>query len=121
MFGRRPLASITPRAACDRFFSGELVLVDVRSHAEYERLRVPRAIHIPLLEMGGRVGELPAGHPVAFLCRTGHRSALVARAVGRRRGDVLNVTGGMNAWLAADLPTSTCPCPGRSPRRSTFQ
>jgi len=109
MFRRRRIESITPRTACDRFFTGELVLVDVRTHLEYERTRVPRAIHMPLIEVGSRLGELPAGHPVAFLCRSGHRSALAARAAARHRTDVLNVTGGMNAWLAAGLPTSDCP------------
>ena len=118
MFGRRHIESITPQTACDRFFTGELVLVDVRTHLEYERTRVPRAIHMPLIEVGGRLGELSAEHPVAFLCRSGHRSALAARAAARHRTDVLNVAGGMNAWRAAGLPTSECPVrrPGRQPR-----
>ena len=34
MFGRRPVEGITVREACDRFFAGELVLVDVRTHHE---------------------------------------------------------------------------------------
>jgi len=118
MFGRHRIESITPRAACDRFFTGELALIDVRTHLEYDRVRVPRAIHIPLIEVGSRLGDLPADHPVAFLCRSGHRSALATRAVGRHRTDVLNVAGGMNAWLAAGLPTSDCPSrrPSRPPR-----
>ena len=116
MFGRRRIETITARAACDRFFTGELVLVDVRTRLEYERRHVPRAIHIPLIEVSSRLGELPAGHPLAFLCRSGHRSALAARAVARQRTDVLNVAGGMNAWVAAGLPTSTCPGPGHRRR-----
>ena len=109
MFRRSRIESIAPRAACDRFFTGELVLVDVRTRLEYERIRVPRAIHIPLMEVSSRLGELPVDHPVAVLCRSGHRSALAARTVARHRSDVLNVAGGMNAWLAAGLPSSTCP------------
>ena len=118
MFGRRRIETITARAACDRFFTGELVLVDVRTRLEYERRHVPRAIHIPLIEVSSRLGELPAGHPLAFLCRSGHRSALAARGVARHRTDVLNVAGGMNAWQAAGLPTSECPVrrSGRQPR-----
>ncbi len=116
MFGRLRIESITPRAASDRFFSGELVLVDVRTHHEYEQVRVPHAIHIPLHEVSGRLCDLRTDHPLAFLCRSGHRSALAARRAAKQRPDVLNVTGGMNAWLAAGLPTADCPV-SRSQRR----
>jgi rhodanese-related sulfurtransferase len=39
----RNIESIAPRAASDQFFTGRLVLVDVRSHHQYEQLRVPGA------------------------------------------------------------------------------
>lgn len=118
MFGRRRIASITPRAASDRFFTGELLLVDVRTHREYEQVRVPGAIHIPLHDVREQVGGLRTDHAIAFLCRSGHRSAVAARRAARHRPDVLNVTGGMNAWLAAGLPSSDCPAsrPHRRPR-----
>jgi len=116
MFGRRRIEAITARAASDRFFSGELVLIDVRSEREYAQVRVPGAVHIPLHEVGGRLGELRTDHPLAFVCRSGHRSAVAARRAARHRPDVLNVAGGMNAWLAADLPVSDCPASRRTGR-----
>ena len=109
MFGRRPVEGISVREACDRFFSGEIVLVDVRTHREYERVRVPGSVHIPLHEVGGRLAELRTDHAVAFVCRSGHRSKVAARRAARRRTDVLNVDGGMNAWLSAGLPSADCP------------
>jgi rhodanese-related sulfurtransferase len=109
MFGRRPVEGITVREACDRFFAGELVLVDVRTHHEYEQVRVPGAVHIPLQEVGGRLSELRTDHAVAFVCRSGHRSKVAARRAARQRTDVLNVNGGMTAWLSAGLPSADCP------------
>ncbi len=109
MFGRRSIETITAHVASDRFFSGELLLVDVRTRREYEQVRVPRAVHIPLQEVRGRLGELRTDHPVAFLCRTGHRSAAATRLAAGQRPDVFNVAGGMNAWRAAGLPTADCP------------
>ncbi len=116
MFGRRPIEAITVRVASDRFFTGELMLVDVRTHREFEQVRVPGAVHIPLPELSNRLGELRTDHAVAFLCRSGHRSAVAARRAAKQRPDVLNVTGGMNAWLAAGLPAADCPV-SRSSRR----
>ncbi len=117
MFGRRPVEGITAREACDRFFAGELVLVDVRAHHEYEQVRVPGAVHIPLHEIGGRLSELRTDHAVAFVCRSGHRSKVAARRAAKQRPDVLNISGGMNAWLAAGLPSADCPA-SRSRGRS---
>ena len=109
MFGLRRIESIAPRHASDRFFTGEIVIVDVRTPSEYAHVRVPGAIHIPLLELRARVGELRADRPVAFLGASSHRSALAARRAAKQRADVLNVAGGMNAWLAAGLPAARCP------------
>ena len=116
MFGRHRIESITPRAASDRFFTGELVLVDVRTHHEFGQVRVPGAVHIPLHDVSRRLPELRTDHAVAFLCRSGHRSAVAARRAAKQRPDVLNITGGLSAWLAAGLPTSTCPA-SRAQRR----
>ena len=109
MFGRRSVEAITAREASDRFFAGELVLVDVRTHREFAQVRVPGAIHIPLHEVGSRLPELRADHAVAFVCRSGHRSKVATRRAARQRPDVLNITGGMSAWLAAGLPSADCP------------
>ncbi len=108
MFGRRSVEEINAREASDRFFAGELLLIDVRTHHEFEQVRVPGAVHIPLHEIGSRVAELRTDHAVAFVCRSGHRSKVAARRAAKERPDVLNVTGGMNAWLAAGLPSADC-------------
>ena len=104
----RSISSIAPRAASDQFFTGRLVLVDVRSHSEHERLRVPGVVHIPLGQLRRRLDEIRADRPVAFVCRSGHRSAIAARRGAKHRPDVATVTGGMNAWLAAGLPVARC-------------
>jgi rhodanese-related sulfurtransferase len=108
MFGRRSVEEINARAASDRFFAGELLLIDVRTHHEFAQVRVPGAVHIPLHEIGSRVSELRTDHAIAFVCRSGHRSKVAARRAAKERPDVLNVTGGMNAWLAAGLPSADC-------------
>jgi len=117
VLGLPRVQAITPRVASDRFFMGKLVLVDVRTRSEYEEARVPGALHIPLREVRGRLGEVRRDRPVAFLCRSGHRSAIAARRAAKHRADVLNVAGGMNAWLAAGLPAACCATSRPQPTR----
>lgn len=73
-------------------------LVDVRSDKEWEEGHVEGAVHLPLPELGSRLGELPAGTPIVAVCHTGIRSALAARKLAKHGYPVMNLRGGMIAW-----------------------
>ena len=102
LFGRSK--SVTPSEASDALLRGELQLVDVRDGAELADARVEGATHIPLRQLAARLGELDSARPVAFLCRSGARSALATRVAARAGLDAANVRGGVIAWAHAGLP-----------------
>lgn len=88
--------------------AGRTLLVDVREAGEWDAGRAPKAMHVPLADVERRLGEIRAradGRPVAFICRTGRRSAQAATiASAGGLPEVLNVDGGMSAWASAGLP-----------------
>ena len=91
--GKRPDAGAAP------------IVVDVRSEAEHAGGHIEGSLNIPLTHLDERIGELPAGRPVAVHCEGGYRSAIAAsllQKLGRR--DVHDIVGGYKAWLAAKLP-----------------
>ncbi len=98
----------TPAAIAPRAASGEVLLVDVREDAEWAAGRAPDAVHVPLADVPRELDALRAradGRPIAFICRTGRRSAQAAKlAVDAGVPQVINVSGGMGAWVAAGLP-----------------
>jgi hydroxyacylglutathione hydrolase len=98
----------TPAAIAADVEAGRVLLVDVRTDGEWTAGRAPQAVHIPLAEVADRLDEidrLRGDRPVAFICRTGRRSAQASRAaVEGGLDDVVNVDGGMGAWLRAGLP-----------------
>jgi len=55
-----------------------LVLLDVRSAAEYAAGHIPGSINIPVNELPTRLGELSATTPTACVCASGSRSAVAA-------------------------------------------
>ena len=60
---------------------------------------------LPTSLFQARIGELPADRPLMIVCHTGSRSAAVTGFLMRTgRTDVVNVTGGMDAWERAGLP-----------------
>jgi rhodanese-related sulfurtransferase len=83
------------------------VVVDVRQNGEWKTGHIQGATHIPLNQLQSRMNKLPSGKTIVTVCQSGHRSAAAARALSRAGHDVLNLRGGMNAWIRAGLPLST--------------
>ena len=97
-------AEVTPKAASEALANGAM-LVDVREKSEYDDVRIPGSVLIPLRELPARLAEIPADREVYVHCRMGGRSA---RAVDYlrtfERPKSYNVSGGIEAWEEAGLP-----------------
>lgn len=101
------LPQVSPAALFERLGAdARLHVLDVRTRAEWESGHVPGARHLMAGELPERLDEVRAlDGTVAVVCATGYRSS-VAASVLERAGftNLLNVTGGMNAWRQAGLP-----------------
>ncbi len=84
----------------------EIVLIDVRTDAEYERGHVPGTVHIPMEQLMSSTEALApyAGKPVHLICQSGGRSARVAQRITQDGYDAVNVAGGTMAWQSAGYP-----------------
>lgn len=86
--------------------TGSLVL-DVRDAKEYAAGHLPRARHIPLKELAGRLGELAKfkDKPVLVTDKGSTRAGTACRFL-RRSGfaNVFFLKGGVAAWQQASLP-----------------
>lgn len=101
--------NVTPADAMARVAKGAAFL-DVRSLEEFTKERAPGSTNIPLPGIVGGYAALPddLDAPVVTVCRVGQRSMyamLLMKAMGYH--DVVSVKGGMNAWVAAGLPTTS--------------
>jgi rhodanese-related sulfurtransferase len=94
-------------SAADLLAARSVVVIDVREPAEWKTGHIQGALHIPLAQLSSRLPQLPSGKTILTVCRSGHRSAVAARALARAGHDVLNLRGGMNAWARAGLPLSS--------------
>jgi rhodanese-related sulfurtransferase len=80
----------------------EVYLLDVRDPDEWDAGHAPEAIHVPMMEIPGRISELPEDRDIVVVCRVGSRSAqVVAYLIAQGRDRVANLGGGMFAWHAA--------------------
>jgi rhodanese-related sulfurtransferase len=80
------------------------VLLDVREPGEWEAGHATGALHIPMGDVPGRYGDLPAGADVVVVCHVGGRSARVTSWLLEQGYPCRNLTGGMIAYAAAGLP-----------------
>ncbi|MDO5751721.1 molybdopterin-synthase adenylyltransferase MoeB [Arthrobacter sp.] len=85
--------------------SDDFVLIDVREPVEFEIVRIPGSVLIPLagIKDGTALGQVPRGVPLVLHCKAGTRSAQALASL-RTAGfaDVVHLDGGMDAWAASD-------------------
>ena len=87
----------------------DFVLLDVRREIEYEAVHFndPRGLHIPVVELKGRVSEVARGKEVIILCVTSVRAYIVERTLrGFGYDDVKILDGSLMAWPFPEYLTS---------------
>jgi rhodanese-related sulfurtransferase len=83
------------------------LMIDVREESEWNEVRIPGALLIPLSQFVARQDEIPAGRALIMQCHSGGRSgqaALALRTAGRT--NVANLAGDITDWEAAGLPVA---------------
>ena len=82
---------------------------DVREPDEYEEVRVPHAVLVPLATVPEEIEQFEGVDVVYIICRTGARSRKAAQFLRANGVDAVNVAGGTLAWVEAGLPTESGP------------
>ncbi len=77
-----------------------LSVLDVREPFEWEAGHIEGAIHIPMMQLVDRLGDLPDGQTLV-VCKVGSRSAQVVGYLAQQGYDVVNLAGGLYDWEAA--------------------
>ena len=85
-----------------RLAAGDVVLVDVREPGEAAAASIPGAELIPLARVldGTGTAHLPRDREVVVHCTVGGRSAVAVQVLRAAGIDAVNLTGGIQAWLA---------------------
>lgn len=97
------MAEITVPDAQKRYTQEQIL--DVREGFEVAEGMIPGALHIPMGQLGSRLGDLDKDRPIIVVCRSGNRSAAVADALNQAGYTADTMAGGMTAWQRAGLPT----------------
>lgn len=86
---------------------GPSLVLDVRDEKEFAAGHLPRARHIPIRDLSGRLSEIQKfkDKPVIVTDRSGTRAAAACRFL-RKSGfsNVFQLKGGLAAWQQASLP-----------------
>jgi rhodanese-related sulfurtransferase len=84
--------------------AGEVMLVDVRTEAEFAAGAIAGAKFLPLHMLPLAGDQIPTDKPVVFYCRSGARSAQACAFMTTKGYDnVYNLQGGVMAWARAGL------------------
>lgn len=79
--------------------TGNFVLVDCRDAKELAIASVAGAVHLPMMEVPARMGELDRTKEIAVMCHHGVRSGQVAGYLAKMGFPrVASVAGGIDRW-----------------------
>lgn len=106
-----PVATIPQISATElsaRMNSGELQVLDVRREPEWNAAHIQIATWWPLDNFKVSPPEIDHETALAVHCKSGYRS-MIAASLLQRAGfkNVINVTGGFDAWQQANLPSAS--------------
>ncbi|HET9859558.1 MAG TPA: rhodanese-like domain-containing protein [Nocardioidaceae bacterium] len=80
-----------------------LHVLDVREDVEWAYGHIEGAQHIPLMQLPGRLDELPDTKTLV-VCKVGGRSAQAVSYLQAQGRDAVNLDGGMLDWSSAGRP-----------------
>ncbi len=89
----------------EKMSANDTQLIDVREYAEFAGGRIFGAMNLPLGEIEKRASEIDRTKNIYVMCRSGNRSAQAQKKL-KNLGfeNVINVAGGFESWVNADLP-----------------
>jgi hydroxyacylglutathione hydrolase len=98
-----PQASVCEQA--EEIKTGRIMVVDVRSAAEFAAGHLPHAHNLVLGDLFQHLADIPTDQPVLLQCRSGFRSNIAAGVMASQgRSNMLNLRGGYQAWCLAGQP-----------------
>lgn len=102
----RVISRITAPALAEQLSEPSAPFVlDVRSEKEWQAGHLDGSHNIPLTQLRERLAEVPQDRPVVVHCEGGYRSAIAVSLLAEAgRTNVLDLVGGIKAWLASKLP-----------------
>jgi len=83
-----------------------LVVLDVRSDSEWDASHIDGAVHIPLHDLPGRIGELPSGE-LWVHCQAGYRASVAASFLDAADRAVVAIDDDFDRAAKAGLPVVT--------------
>jgi rhodanese-related sulfurtransferase len=81
----------------------DVTILDVREPVEWAHGHIDGAVHIPLMQLGERRQELPAGRTLV-VCAVGGRSAQAVAYLNQQGHDAVNLHGGLVDWADSGRP-----------------
>ena len=83
----------------------EMVILDVRTQAEYDEGHIEGAVLIPVQELPERLDELDTGDEFLVYCRTGNRSGTAIEVMSEAGfSKIYHMNEGITIWISEGYP-----------------
>ncbi|MFC9974257.1 rhodanese-like domain-containing protein [Spirillospora sp. NPDC127200] len=92
--------------ATARALADDVLMLDVRTAAEFHTAHIAEAVHVPLDRLDGHLPRLTEERPdrIVLICQSGGRARTAQSRLAAAGLTATVLEGGMNAWLSAGAP-----------------
>ncbi|MEM9952741.1 MAG: rhodanese-like domain-containing protein [Chloroflexota bacterium] len=102
------IPQLTPEQVQNQMHKPNLFVIDVRGQSEHHDARIAGTVNYPMGFIKRYVDDLPHNTPIITQCASGTRSQIVASWLKSHNfTNVSNLSGGIQGWQRANLPTIT--------------
>lgn len=81
----------------------KVILLDVRTSSEHERMHIAGDVLIPLNKLEERHGELDKSKKIIIYCASGNRSRIACDYLAAHGYTCVNMIGGIGGWYMSGL------------------
>ena len=107
--GQKGFVETDVKGFAEQIAGENVVVLDVRTAAEFDEAHLAGALNIDV-QQGDFVEQakasLPTDKTIAVYCRSGRRSASACEKLAAEGFRVVNLKGGILAWMDAEMPTT---------------
>jgi hydroxyacylglutathione hydrolase len=100
------IGTCTVQALKEHLIREKPFMLDVRDRKNRDRVgHIPGSTHMYVGELPQHAQEIPKDRPIFIYCDSGYKGSLAASVLAKHGfSDVINVLGGMQAWMVAGYP-----------------
>ncbi|MBN9229939.1 MAG: sulfurtransferase [Legionella sp. 40-6] len=101
---KKKAKELSPQAVVDLMNNNEVIIIDLRDKELYKKSHILNSINAKADDFAQQKMDKYKDKPLVLVCDRGLQASTLANKIREQGFDPVVLSGGLNAWVSADLP-----------------